>query len=95
MRLCLHGRWLERGALSFRELMKHLLHAGQTSVCDGGADALVRSFVLRIGVTGCCCERCLSVCAVDQASEGHLVDALVPRGDEGRDTLRKAMGSRA
>ena len=31
---------------------------------------------------------------VDQASEGHLVDALVPRGDEGRDTLRKAWGSR-
>jgi hypothetical protein len=27
---------------------------------------------------------------VDQASKGHLVDALVPRGDEGRDTLRKA-----
>jgi hypothetical protein len=31
---------------------------------------------------------------VDQASKGHLVDALVPRGDEGRDTLRKAWGSR-
>ena len=31
---------------------------------------------------------------VDQASKGHLVDALVPRGDEGRDTLRKALGSR-
>ena len=25
---------------------------------------------------------------VDQASEGHLVDALVPRGDEGRNKLR-------
>ena len=27
------------------------------------------------------------------AFEGHLVDALVPRGDEGRGTLRKAAGS--
>lgn len=26
--------------------------------------------------------------------EGRLVDALAPRGDEGRGTLRKAMGSR-
>jgi hypothetical protein len=26
------------------------------------------------------------------AQEGHLVDALVPRGDEGRGTLRKAEG---
>ena len=26
------------------------------------------------------------------AREGHLVDALVPRGDEGRGTLRKAEG---
>ena len=26
------------------------------------------------------------------AHEGHLVDALVPRGDEGRGTLRKAEG---
>ena len=25
--------------------------------------------------------------------EGHLVDALAPRGDEGRGTLRKASGS--
>ncbi len=25
--------------------------------------------------------------------EGHLVDALAPRGDEGRGTLRKAAGS--
>lgn len=29
----------------------------------------------------------------DQASQGHLVDALAPRGDEGRGTLRKAVGS--
>jgi len=28
------------------------------------------------------------------AREGHLVDALAPRGDEGRGTLRKAVGSR-
>jgi hypothetical protein len=28
----------------------------------------------------------------DQASEGHLVDALALRGDEGRGTLRKAAG---
>ena len=31
--------------------------------------------------------------ACDQATEGHLVDALVPRGDEGRGRLRKATGS--
>jgi hypothetical protein len=30
----------------------------------------------------------------DQAREGRLVDALAARGDEGRDTLRKASGSR-
>jgi hypothetical protein len=30
----------------------------------------------------------------DQASKGHLVDALALRGDEGRSTLRKASGSR-
>ena len=29
-----------------------------------------------------------------QASKGHLVDALAPRGEEGRGTLRKALGSR-
>src|SRR3546814_3316879 len=27
------------------------------------------------------------------SDEGHLVDALAPRGDEGRGTLRKASGS--
>lgn len=27
------------------------------------------------------------------SNEGHLVDALAPRGDEGRGTLRKASGS--
>ena len=30
---------------------------------------------------------------VSSAEEGHLVDALAPRGDEGRGTLRKAAGS--
>ena len=37
-----------------------------------------------------------SVCGIScifQAREGHLVDALALRGDEGRDTLRKATGS--
>ena len=29
-----------------------------------------------------------------EGQEGHLVDALAPRGDEGRGTLRKALGSR-
>ncbi len=29
----------------------------------------------------------------DQVKEGHLVDALALRGDEGRGTLRKATGS--
>ena len=29
----------------------------------------------------------------DQVSKGHLVDALALRGDEGRATLRKAVGS--
>ena len=29
----------------------------------------------------------------DQVTLGHLVDALVARGDEGRGTLRKATGS--
>lgn len=29
----------------------------------------------------------------DQVKEGHLVDALACTGDEGRDTLRKAVGS--
>ena len=31
--------------------------------------------------------------SVSSAEEGHLVDALAPRGDEGRGTLRKAAGS--
>ncbi len=31
---------------------------------------------------------------VMRAREGHSVDALAPGGDEGRGTLRKAMGSR-
>ena len=30
---------------------------------------------------------------IGQASQGRLVDALASRGDEGRDTLRKASGS--
>ena len=30
---------------------------------------------------------------ITSAEEGHLVDALAPRGDEGRGTLRKAAGS--
>ena len=30
---------------------------------------------------------------IDQVSQGRLVDALASRGDEGRGTLRKAMGS--
>ena len=30
----------------------------------------------------------------DQVNEGHLVDALALRGDEGRGTLRKVTGSR-
>jgi hypothetical protein len=34
----------------------------------------------------CPCVRELSLWS--QAKEGHLVDALVPRGDEGRGTLR-------
>ena len=29
-----------------------------------------------------------------RATKGHSVDALAPGGDEGRGTLRKAMGSR-
>ena len=29
----------------------------------------------------------------DQVSKGHLVNALACTGDEGRDTLRKALGS--
>jgi hypothetical protein len=29
-----------------------------------------------------------------RGKQGHLVDALAPRGDEGRGTLRKALGSR-
>jgi hypothetical protein len=29
-----------------------------------------------------------------RARQGHSVDALAPGGDEGRGTLRKAMGSR-
>ena len=29
----------------------------------------------------------------DQAREGHLVDALAPRGEEGRGRLRKAPGN--
>ncbi len=31
---------------------------------------------------------------VGRVNEGHLVDALASRGDEGRGTLRKGMGSR-
>jgi len=27
------------------------------------------------------------------SAKGHLVDALAPRGDEGRGTLRKTLGS--
>ena len=34
----------------------------------------------------------VSLSEEDQASKGHLVDALALRGDEGRGTLRKAAG---
>ena len=34
------------------------------------------------------------VAAGGRGKQGHLVDALAPRGDEGRGTLRKAWGSR-
>src|SRR3954462_14416167 len=34
------------------------------------------------------------VAGVGRGKQGHLVDALAPRGDEGRGTLRKARGSR-
>jgi hypothetical protein len=35
-----------------------------------------------------------AVRGVGRAREGHLVDALALGGDEGRGTLRKALGSR-
>ena len=38
-------------------------------------------------------EKVISSSRSDQARKGRLVDALAIRGDEGRDTLRKAMGS--
>ena len=34
------------------------------------------------------------VAGVGRGKQGHLVDALAPRGDEGRGTLRQASGSR-
>ena len=34
------------------------------------------------------------VAGVGRGKQGHLVDALAPRGDEGRGTLRQALGSR-
>ena len=42
---------------------------------------------------GVCCGWFLCMWG-DGAREGHSVDALAPGGDEGRGTLRKAMGSR-
>jgi hypothetical protein len=37
---------------------------------------------------------CLSLREAIKRLKGHLVDALAQRGDEGRGTLRYAMGSR-
>jgi hypothetical protein len=55
-----------------------------------------RKEVGRDGLTSVPCHltcdlACLGLGA-GAAREGHLVDALVPRGDEGRGTLRKAEG---
>src|SRR6266849_5764123 len=47
------------------------------------------------GQRGCCATSGLMILAVGcggSANEGHLVDALALRGDEGRGTLRKARG---
>ena len=50
-------------------------------LCDGASrEPAGTSFVLRMVVGS-------------QAQQEHLVDALAPRGDEGRGTLRKAAGS--
>ena len=65
--------------------------------CRLGSYEVLKS--LTFGLTGGSCFVCWGFAPVrdgvrrDQASEGHLVDALAPRGDEGRGTLRKAAGS--
>ena len=45
-------------------------------------------------VRGGSCWRGAKQFALVRVNEGHLVDALAPRGDEGRGTLRKARMSR-
>jgi hypothetical protein len=48
-----------------------------------------------VPAAGCGRGRGLLLCmAGARAKQGHSVDALAPGGDEGRGTLRKAMGSR-
>ena len=55
-----------------------------------------RKEVGRDGLTSVLChltsDLACSGLGAGAAREGHLVDALVPRGDEGRGTLRKAEG---
>ena len=78
--------------------------------CDAALyDARVTKYLIGSGLVGCGArERRLRLAGswllsrsgacfrerTIKRQEGHLVDALVPRGDEGRDTLRKATGSR-
>ena len=49
--------------------------------------------VLPLCAAACCCGACAANGnAGIKRKEGHLVDALALRGDEGRGTLRKARG---
>ena len=54
---------------------------------------LIKSSAHARGSSGTKGRICVCVSDAEQAPKGHLVDALAPRGDEGRGTLRKVLGS--
>ena len=69
-------------------------HRQGAAVCAAVPDGAKE--VGRDGLTSVLChltsDLACSGLGAGAAREGHLVDALVPRGDEGRGTLRKAEG---
>jgi hypothetical protein len=66
----------------------HAFVAGKVNVLDAGLAPA------RDATAGVPPWRGQSGREAEQVKEGRLVDALAPRGDEGRGTLRKASGSR-
>src|SRR3546814_19103729 len=65
----------------------------------GGVGTVLVAFAATCSGVGSVCDPVVRPCPCDgtwkylSSDEGHLVDALAPRGDEGRGTLRKASGS--